>query len=152
MNKEPLGLALGSDLAMGSATPAQASEEPVIHPDVLYAIDAVPGGTVIDAHTVVWPELGLELSVPSPDSRAVGSCATGSYCAYAGANRSGTKLSWATCTTVSTAALSTVGSIANARSSGTVQARKGASTVLGTAGPGATVNLPGGTTNLRCLL
>ncbi|GGM35547.1 hypothetical protein [Microbacterium saperdae] len=151
MKKRLLSLALGTVLAMGIATPAQASEEPALHPDVQYAIDAVPGGTVVDEHTVVWPDLGMELSVPSPDARAVGSCATGSYCAYAGANRGGTKLSWTSCTTVSTAALSTVGSIANARSSGTVQARNAAGTVLGSAGAGASVNVSGGTTNLRCL-
>lgn len=151
MKKRLLSLALGAILAMGIATPAQASEEPVVHPDVQYAIDAVPGGTVIDAHTAVWPALGMELSVPSPTARTVGSCATGAYCAYAGANRGGTKLSWISCTTVSTAALSTVGSIANARSSGTVQARNVAGTVLGSAGAGATVNVAGGTKNLRCL-
>lgn len=138
------------------SSPAQASE-PDLHPDVEYALDAVPGGRVIDAYTVVWPELGMTLTA-QPDragaeSRtAVGSCATGLYCAYSGANRAGTKLSFVVCTVVSTAALSSVGSIANARSSGIVYARNSSATVIGSAAAGSWANVPGGTATLRCTL
>ncbi|WP_431807789.1 hypothetical protein [Microbacterium paraoxydans] len=133
----------------GSVAPAHADES--LHPDVVYALDHVPGGVVVDPYTVVWPDLGMELSVPSPTLRAVGSCATGQYCAYSEPNRGGTRLSFTVCSIVSTSGLSTVRSIANARTSGTVQARNAASTVLASAGAGATANVVGAVTNLRCL-
>lgn len=138
-------------LLLGSPSPAQA-EEPELHPDVQYAMKAVPGGVVVDAYTVVWPKLGMELSVPTRSARAVGNCPTALYCAFAGTGGSGTRLTFALCATVSTAALTGVGSIANARSSGLVQARNSGGTVLATAAAGALVNTPGGVTSLRCTL
>jgi hypothetical protein len=135
-------------LSIGVATPAHA--DPTMHPDVAYAIDAVPGGTIVDEYTVVWPQLGMELRVAPVSARAVGSCATGQYCAYSQADRGGTKLSWTTCTTVSTAALASVKSIANARSSGKVQARNAAATVLATATAGTSTNVFGQVSSLRC--
>jgi len=146
-----LTVAAATILALGFATPAHASEQEP-HPDVVYAINAVPGGTVVDEHTVVWPELGMTLTAANPMQRAVGNCATGQYCAYSAANRGGTKLSFGVCTVVSTAALSSVGSIANARSSGTVQARSSGGTILATASAGGSANVIGATVNLRCLL
>lgn len=140
---------------MAVLLPAAASmhaDEPELHPDVVYAISAVPGGIILDENTAVWPALGMELSASSPTARAVGSCATGQYCAYSGAGRTGTQLSFSVCTVVSTAALSGVGSIANARLSGTVQARSASGSVLATASAGASVNVSGTTSTLRCTL
>lgn len=148
--KTLLALATTALLTLGAVAPAHADEG--LHPDVVYALDAVPGGVVVDSRNAVWPELGMEITVPSPFLRAVGSCATGTYCAYSEPNRGGTRLSFSICTVVSTAGLSTVRSIANARSSGTVQARAGSGTVLASAGAGATANVTGAVSNLRCLL
>lgn len=134
---------------LGVASPAQAKQTP--HPDVEYALSEVPGGIVVDEHTVIWPELEMQLSVAPEWTRAVGTCATGQYCAYSKSNRGGTKLSWTSCTTVSTAALASVGSIANARSSGTVQARSSAGTVLATVSAGGSVNVFGAVSTLRCI-
>ncbi|UPL10593.1 peptidase inhibitor family I36 protein [Microbacterium sufflavum] len=142
-------LAATALLVGGSLAPAHADES--LHPDVVYALEHVPGGVAVDAHTAEWPDLGMQLTVPSPYQRAVGSCATGQYCAYSEPNRGGTRLSFSVCSIVSTAGLSTVRSIANARSSGTVQARNAASTVLASAGAGVTANVVGAVTNLRCL-
>lgn len=138
-------------LTVGGTTAAHADELD-LHPDVEYAINAVPGGTVVDEYTVVWPELSMTLTAPAPGQRAVGTCATGQYCAYSEANRGGTKLTFGVCTIVSTSALSSVGSIANARSAGNVQARNSSLSVLGTASAGSSVNVVGGTSTLRCTL
>lgn len=126
-------------LIVGGTTAAQAAEEPDVHPDVAFALAAVPGGVVVDWHTAVWPETGMLIEVPGGFS--VGSCATGAICAYSSAGIAGTKLSWTTCGTKSTAALSTVGSIANARSSGTLRALEGA-TSRASAAAGTYANVP----------
>lgn len=151
MKKTLLAAAATALLLWGFATPAHTGE-PELHPDVEYAINAVPGGTVVDEYTVVWPDLGMELSVPSPLARSVGSCATGQYCAYSAADGNGARLSFGVCTVVSTSALGSVGSVANARSSGSVQARSGAGVVLGTAVSGTRVNVSGAVSTLRCTL
>ena len=109
---------------------ASSAEEQDVHPDVAYALAAEPGGVVLSYSSAEWPDLGMRLdAAPSASGfigvQSVGTCATGSICAYASTGISGTKLSWTTCGTKSTAALAQVGSIANARSSGTLQARQG---------------------------
>lgn len=149
MKKKLLAVAAIALLTLSGPTAAQAAEAD-LHPDVEYAIDAVPGGTVIDEYTVVWPDLDMELSVPSPFARAVGSCATGQFCAYSGADGSGTRLSFGVCGVVSTSALPVVASVANARSSGNVQARTSAGAVVGTASAGTRVNVSGSVSTLRC--
>lgn len=138
-----------SILLLSGAQAAHATEN-TLHPDVAYAVNAVPGGDIIDEFTVAWPELGMELHVQNSNLRAVGSCATGQYCAYSGLNGNGTRLSFSTCTTVSTSALPLVSSVANARTSGTVQARNSAGTTLATAAAGARVNVTGTVATLRC--
>lgn len=141
-----LTLALVGLPAAAEATTVPAS----LHPDVEYALDAVPGGVVIDEYHVVWPELGMELSAVPSLARAVGTCATGTFCAYSRADRGGTKLSWTTCTTVTPTGLSSVGSIANARSSGSVQARTSSGAVLATASAGTSTNVYGTVSTIRC--
>jgi hypothetical protein len=125
-----------------------------LHPDVEYALESVPGGVAVSDTTVVWPALGmvLEAASESATQRAVGSCATGTYCAYALPNLQGSKLTFTICTTVSTAALQSVGSIANGRSSGSVRARNSSGATLATAGANGSANVGGGTTNLLCTL
>lgn len=132
-----------------SGTAAQA--EQALHPDIEYALAQEPGGVVVNDTTVLWPELGMTLQVQDVGFgiRAVGSCATGRVCAYRSANLTGSMLSWTSCGTFSTSALAGVGSIANARSSGTLQARNG-TTVLATAGANGSANVFGVVTNVRC--
>lgn len=138
-------------LVAATLSPAVAHASDDLHPDVEYALEAVPGGIAIGDATVVWPELGMTLTTGSAFARAVGNCATGTYCAYSGSGMGGSKLTFAVCTNVSTSALRSVGSIANGRSSGLVRARSGA-TVLGTAGPNSSTDVGIGTTNLLCTL
>ncbi|MEJ1088449.1 hypothetical protein WDU99_08980 [Microbacterium sp. Mu-80] len=130
------------------ASPAHAQEARV-HPDVAYAMGAVPGGILVDANTVVWPTLDMQLSATPTTLRSVGTCASGRYCAYSMVNRGGTKLSWSTCTTVSTAALASVGSVAIARPSGTVQARASSGTILTSVSAGSSVDAFGAVPTLR---
>lgn len=126
------------------ATPgiAQAAEAPTVHPEVAYALAAEPGGIATSYTTAEWPDTGATLTVSRGFTTfAVGSCPTGYICAYSGASQSATRLQWSTCGSKSTAALPTVGSIANARSAGTLQARQGA-TLRASAGAGSYANVP----------
>jgi len=68
-----------------------------VHPDIAYALRAVPGGTQIDEETVVWPHLDMRLDVVDARARAVGSCATGAHCAYRNSGMGGSKLTWTSC-------------------------------------------------------
>lgn len=136
-------------------TPAAANADTdELHPDVEYALEAVPGGIAVNDTTVVWPALGmiLEAEPESAALRAVGSCATGTYCAFASPGLRGSKLTFTICTNVSTAGLQSVGSIANGRSTGSVHARNSSGATLGTAGANGSANVGVGTTNLLCTL
>lgn len=125
---------------LGERTVAEASGSSFdVHPDVAYALSVQPGGVATSYWSAVWVDAGMRLDVPS--ARAVGTCATGSVCAFSAGALAGTKLSWTTCGSHSTAALAQVGSIANARASGTLQARQ-ATTVRASAGPNAWASVP----------
>lgn len=132
------------------APPAMAES---IEPDVAYALAVVPGGEVIDTRTAYWPDLGMTLTVPDSRLRdAIGSCPNGSVCAYKGAGLTGTRLSWTTCTVHSTTALNaSPQSIADARSTGYLQARYG-TTVVATAIAQSWDNVASTSTNVRCVL
>jgi hypothetical protein len=144
-------------IAISALLPATAAHAaPTIkdktNPAISYALENEPGGVVVNDTTVVWPEKGMTLTVPSASgfsTLAVGSCATGSVCAFSSSNLGGAKLSWTGCGSYSTAALSTVGSIANARSSGTLQARNGA-TVVASVGPNSWTNVFSRVSSVRC--
>lgn len=140
MKRSLLALGLALTLMVGSgATAARAAQQPDVHPDVAYALKAEPGGVVVNYFTAEWPESGMRIEVSV--TFAVGSCATGAICAYSSAAQAGTKLSWTTCGTKSTSALSTVGSIANARTSGTLLALQG-TTSRASASAGTYANVP----------
>ncbi|MBW9121246.1 hypothetical protein JNB63_14195 [Microbacterium trichothecenolyticum] len=142
MKRHILALGLAATLVLGGATAASAEETPNVHPDVAYALANEPGGVAVDYYTAEWPALAMRLQVSSGvNTRSVGSCAAGAICAYSGGGMGGTKLSWTTCGTKSTAALSTVGSIANARTSGTLSALA-AGIIRVSVGAGSYVNVP----------
>lgn len=145
--------ALAVSLLLIGQAPASASalDETEIS-DIEYALEVVPGGIALSDRYAVWPALGMTLTVGSPAARSVGSCATGTFCAYTGSGLSGTKLAFTICTNVSTAALRVVASIANGRTSGKVHARNSSGTVLGTAVANGSANVSPGTTSLFCTL
>ncbi|AXL10753.1 hypothetical protein DXT68_00275 [Microbacterium foliorum] len=137
-------------IAQASAS-ASASDDTEIS-DIEYALEVVPGGIALSDRYAVWPALGMTLTAGSSAARSVGSCATGTFCAYTGSGLSGTKLAFAICTNVSTAALRVVASIANGRTSGKVHAKNSSGTVLGTAVANGSANVSPGTASLLCTL
>jgi len=114
-----------------------------------------PGGVQISATTISWDGGAMLLTFPSATSRAVGACATGSYCAFSAINYTGTKLTFTGCSADGTSnSLSTLGgsvrSVANARTSGTVRAMNGI-TVFHTLSANTGVSQNGSAlTNLSC--
>ena len=146
---------VGVMIALG-AGPAGAAvqDEPELDPQVVAMLEEVPGGVVIDATHAVWPELDMELRVVPASgfaARSVGACATGKICAFNATSLGGSVLSFGTCTTHAVPSSFGTKSVANARSSGYVQARNG-STVLKTVYAGGWSNVTGTVTNLRCSL
>ncbi len=121
------------------------------HPDIAAVMSEHPGGKLLSPTHAVWPDLGMEMFVPSAEYSlfAVGSCATGRVCAYSGHGLTGSALSWTSCGTVSVSAF-VVRSIANARSSGYFQARQG-STVHATANAGGWSNVYNTVNNVHCV-
>lgn len=140
-------------LSSGPAT----AESDAVAPEVAYALQAQPGGVAIDYWHAEWPGIGMTLTVPSSSPSpsfsalaAVGACASGRVCAFNGYGATGTFLSWSTCGSHSTTALSgSVRSIGNARSSGTLHARNGTS-VVASAAPGKSANVYATVTNIYC--
>ena len=142
-------------LCLSGTAPAHAAD-PSLDAQVERILTDFPGGVRTSENTIEWKGGAVVLTLASPNQIAplsVGSCATGSYCAYTGVSLSGSKLSFTTCpATVSTAALpGVVRSVANARSSGTVRPLNASGTVLATIAAGGQVNsAPTGITQLRC--
>lgn len=157
MRKLAITVLAALTISLGFASTAQASEK---HDAVQNEIDSVlerfPGGVQTSDVTIEWDNgaVVLELDAGGGVARSVGTCATGSYCAYNGAGLTGSKLSFSACsTTVSLAALSgSVRSLANARNSGSVQGQNGSGSTLTTLSAGDQVNsAPTGITQLKCV-
>lgn len=149
-------------LALTLIAPLSANAATTTANDTLQAqIDAVltehPGGTQTAPNEITWDDGAVVLTLEVPGGAfsplAVGSCATDYYCAYSNYNLSGSKVSFYECdTTKSTSLLSTVRSVANARSSGYVQAKSSAGSVLATIGyNGSLAYAPTGITQLTCV-
>jgi hypothetical protein len=144
-------------ITLATASTASAATDPttgiVIDDEVAYALEMEPGGYATGEHTAYWPDLSMTLESSQAHAAtpraAVGSCASGSVCAYSGYGLAGSKLSWTTCGSHPTTALSSVKSIANARSSGTLQARNG-TTVVASASAGGQANVTQPVTNVYC--
>lgn len=146
---------LGAMLALG-AVPAQAAPQgdDAVDPEIIAMLEEVPGGVIIDSTHAVWPALGMELSIRSVSlrsARSVGSCATDRLCAYSAGSLGGNKLTFSVCGVNTIPSTFVAKSVANARSTGYVQARNGSVTV-NTVNAGSWANLAGAVNNLRCVL
>lgn len=113
------------------------------------------GGIQIGVNEIAWQGGAVILTLAPEDAEiapfAVGSCSTGSFCAYSGYSLSGSKLSFTTCATHSTTPLGAVRSVANARSSGSIKAKNSSGTVLSTISAGGSVAYaPSNITQLTC--
>ncbi len=110
--------------------------------DRVDAVIAEFGGEQTAPNEVSWDDgaVILTLAPEGVTAFAIGNCPSGSYCAYSGLSYSGSRLAFSTCTSGnSVAALPSVKSIANSRTSGTVKAYNGSTLV-------ATVNANTGKT------
>lgn len=145
------GIATGA-LLMGMGNAAVAADGgSAVDPKIAAVMTEVPGGVVVDYHHAVWPALDMAMAVPilnGVTAYSVGSCATGKVCAYDQTALTGASLTWGTCSSFTISAF-TVRSIADARTSGYVQARYG-TTVRATAAAGAWANVSGSVDNVRC--
>ncbi|MFB7250901.1 hypothetical protein [Microbacterium sp. NPDC056234] len=150
-------------IAGAFGAPAAAAEQRAVEPDPQIAamLEAIPGGVALDAYNAVWPELDMEMRVAATQAdsfaarssaaiASVGACATGKVCAFSLSGTNGSKLSWGTCNTSFPVGTFTVRSIADARSSGYVQAKYG-TTVRATAYAGSWTNVYGSVSRISCV-
>lgn len=142
---------LASAAVLTLAIPAPSNAATDVHPEIKAVLAELPGGTVLSYSEAYWAELDMTMTVPSPFARSVGSCATGSICAYTAAGLSGTKLSWGTCATHTVPGSFITRSMANARAAGSVAQARNGTTILASASSGGWTNVAGTTTNIRCL-
>ncbi len=146
---------VGLTVAMfGIAGPASASTgDADVDPQIAAVMAEVPGGVLVDSHHAVWPGIDMELVVPDSSGvaarSAVGSCANGQVCVYTGSSLGGSILSWGTCGYHAIPSSFTAKSVADARGSGSAQARSG-STVVATAPAGGWANIYGAVNNVLC--
>jgi hypothetical protein len=131
------------------ASPAQASASVSVHPEIEAVLEEFPGGTIVSYYKAYWADLDMTMTVPN--SRSVGSCATGAICAFTGAAMGGTKLSWGTCATQTLPGSFVTGSIANARAAGSVAQARNGTTIVASASAGTWTNVTSAVTNIRCL-
>ena len=142
MKRAPLTILLAAVILLTPPATAFAEERP-LDPEIANALEHLPGGIAIDAYTAEWPELGITFSVPDPNVRSVGTCATGLVCAYRLAGQGGAVTTFkGGCVTWSTTAFGDIGSIANARTSGWVYGRNAAGANITYVGYGTAANTP----------
>lgn len=161
MTRTSLAL-IGLSFLVGALTvgagPASAASD--LLQDRVDAVISEFGGTQTASNEVSWEGGAVVLTIEdgiAPRAAdgialgAIGNCAAGAFCAYSGFGYSGNKLTFTACTSGnSVAALGTVRSIANARTSGIVRAYDG-STLVATLSPGTgRSSVPVGIDKLNC--
>ena len=98
-------------------------------------MEANPNGVQIADDSISWDDGAVVMTLEGgSNQRSIASCATGSYCAWSAIAYSGTKLSFTACSLFgSTSSLAALGtnarSLANARTTGTVKVKNGATLV-----------------------
>lgn len=149
-----LALVLGAPLAAHANE--LGAESTALQERVEAILDQYPGGTQIAENEIAWDGGAVILTLEASGGitpMAVGSCATGSYCAYSGYNLTGSKLSFSSCGAPQpVGVLGTVRSIANARTAGAIEAQSSGGGWLATIGAnGALFTAPSGVAYLNCL-
>lgn len=145
-------LALSLGLASTAVAYAGTATDP-IQTEVDSLLAEYEGGAQTGYGEISWDEgraiLTLEMAAHS--RVAVGSCPSGSFCAYSSSSLGGTRIAFTSCT--ATNSLAPIGngprSIANGRSSGTVNAYNGSSTIA-SIGAGSYSNVAITATRLGC--
>ncbi|MDM4764403.1 peptidase inhibitor family I36 protein [Galbitalea sp. SE-J8] len=156
--KPALLAAIGALILLLIPTPASA-ETTTLQDQVDTILAQHPGGTQIASNAISWEDGEITLTLPAEGligALAVGTCETGRYCAFSGYSYTGTKLSFSACSIGGTSnSLGLLGnaphSVANARSSGTVQARNGSTTVFSLGANSGRPTVANTVTALACL-
>ncbi|SIR95899.1 hypothetical protein [Microbacterium sp. RURRCA19A] len=134
------------------ASPAAHAADDRLQDRVDHVLAEYPGGTQTGEGQISWNNGEVILTFSGGVSaRSVGSCATGSFCAYTGTYQSGARIAFTNCAgTNSVAPLgSPVRSFANARTAGTVYAFNG-STVVASSASGTYKNTTATISRLGC--
>jgi hypothetical protein len=120
-------------------SPAIAAAVPPDVESLQARVDAVmranPDGAQIADDSIAWQDGEVVLTLEGgSNERSIATCSTGSYCAWSAVAYTGTKLSFTACSLAgSSSSLAPLGtnarSLANARASGTVKVKNGATPV-----------------------
>ena len=144
-----------------AASPAAASTDPA--QDQVDAVIAEFGGTQTAANEVSWDDGAVVLTLAPEETSSrfggsggitafsVGSCPSGSFCAYSGTSYTGSRLTFSGCTAGNpVSALGSVRSLANSRSTGTVRAYAGWATVATLSPNSGASSVSAGVDKLNC--
>lgn len=142
------GIVAGTLLALVLGITPSTAVENEIDPRIAAALAELPGGVATSSDTAEWPDLGITFSVAPIAARAVGSCATGTVCAYSRSGLGGSVTSYSGCS--SWPVIGAIGSVANARTSGWVDARSGAGATLRRIGYNNWADVPTTTKTITC--
>ncbi|WP_309615126.1 peptidase inhibitor family I36 protein [Salinibacterium sp.] len=118
-----------------TTTPALASPADPLEARTAQVLASHPGGEEIAPGVISWDGGAVVLTLEgAATARAIGTCATGQYCAWSGTSYTGTKLAFTSCssggTSSSLSLLSGLArSTANARTFGSVDAVSGSSVI-----------------------
>jgi|GEM_PF-1312495 len=151
-------LALGSlflPQLVATVTVSPSTEAQSVQTQIDAALAQHPGGMQTSVNEVSWEGGAIVLTIELPGivNRAVGTCADGAFCAFSGGSLTGNKLSFSSCGTYSVSSLGgVVRSVANGRSSGSVQGKNASNSVLTTVPAGSrNDSAPSGITKLSCV-
>lgn len=133
-------LVLAFVLTLGGAAVATATTPNDLQSQVNEVLAQYPGGEQIGPGEISWNDGAMILTLEGATAHsgvigamaAVGSCASGAFCAYNGTNLSGAKLTFTNCAALNIVSPlgSPVRSVANARSSGNVHGYNGSAITL----------------------
>ena len=147
-------LASATAALLALSTPSWAStQEPGLQHQIDELILQHPGGVQTGWNEITWGqgEVVMNLAQGRAGDSLTSSCAAGRFCAFDGANYSGNKITFSTCTSSHSVSPlpRPVRSMYNARSSGTIRAYAG-STLLASASAGSGSNVTGTTSHISC--
>jgi hypothetical protein len=142
------GIVAGTLLALVLGITPSAAVDNEIDPRVAAALADLPGGVSTSAETAEWPQLGITFSVSGAATRSVSGCATGTICAYSRSGLGGSVTTYSGCS--SWPVVGGIGSIANSRTSGWVDARSSTGINLRRIGYGNWADVPTTTKTIAC--
>lgn len=160
MTKKPLLIlaVCAALLLLLAAAPANATPESPLQTEVDRLLALTPEGTQVDEDTIVWDDGAVIVNVAlgtGRAARAIANCPTGYYCAWTAAGYLGSSIWLTSCSAGGTSSsLTPLGSparsLANARTSGTVNRMNGATVVDTLTASSGRSSVSGTTTAMVC--